>query len=302
MIRDQKPLPVAPRKENICAVVVTYFPDEGFCDRSKSIRDQVDHIVMVDNGSDAICLDRIQTVLSGRDVDRIRNPTNLGVATALNQGAQWARENGYSWVLLLDQDTVPSDDMVSTLIRAYDQFPEKDRLAIVGCSHFAGSGIDISSPKKAGWWTSTKVVITSGTLLSLRAAAQIGLFREEFFIDCVDFEFCLRAGCAGYSIVEVLEPLMQHVIGNPQRVPLQWIARETSNHRPWRSYYITRNLAVLTREYLWKEPAWILAAIYRRIKGMILMILFEQAKLQKVKYITLGLYDGLTGRFDRSVI
>jgi rhamnosyltransferase len=260
-------------------------------------------VLIVDNGSGATAFEVTKNALMKEAAtDVIQNGHNLGIARALNQGIEWARGHGFGWVLLLDQDTIPFQDMVLKLTRVYEEFPEKARLAIIGCSAFHDSFSHNSRSMAKVLWSARKMVITSGSLLRLEAAQHIGPFREEFFIDCVDFEFCLRAGCGGYSIVEVLEPLMQHVIGNPQRVPLQWIARETSNHRPWRSYYITRNLAVLTREYLWKEPAWILAAIYRRIKGMILMILFEQSKLQKVKYITLGLYDGLTGRFDRNVI
>lgn len=263
-------------------------------------RRQVGGMVIVDNTPAPSSGDWLGTAVSGSEgVTLISNGVNAGVAKALNQGIRWAREAGFSWVLLLDQDTALFDDMVSTLIRAYSEFPERERLAVVGCSPFAEDTPAENNGTR--WWTPAKVVITSGTLLSLDAAVKIGPFREEFFIDCVDFEFCLRARAAGYRIVEILKPVMRHVIGSPRRIRWQWVARSSSNHRPWRAYYITRNLVTVTREYLWKEPSWVVGAIYRRIKEMILLVLFEPARRQKMKYVMLGFYDGLTRRFDRVI-
>lgn len=291
-----------PAKEKICAVAVTYFPDPGFAEHVVQTLRQVGRMVIVDNTPDPAVPSWIENAVA-RDnrVNIIRNHANAGVARALNQGIQRAGEEGCSWVLLLDQDTEPFDDMVGTLIRAYTEYPEQDRLAMIGCSPLATAETQPAQSNGNKWWTEAKVIITSGTLLSLQAAEKIGPFREEFFIDCVDFEFCLRAGLSGYRIIEVQQPLMQHVIGAPQRVPFQWVARETSNHRPWRSYYITRNLVIVSREYLWKEPAWVIAAIYRRMKEMILLVLFESSRREKAKYTILGFWDGITRRFDRNI-
>ena len=288
-----------PAKETICAVAVTYFPDANFIDHVDRVRRQVGRMVIVDNTPDPAAGDSVAKAVAANDgVSVIRNRANAGVAKALNQGIAWAREAGCSWVLLLDQDTEPFDDMVSTLIRVYTEFPERDYLAMIGCSPFATAE---AQPQENAWWEEAKVIITSGTLLSVQAAEKIGPFREEFFIDCVDFEFCLRARRDGYRILEVQKAVMRHVIGNPQKVRFQWVARETSNHRPWRSYYITRNLLVLTREYWRKEPAWVAAAVYRRIKEMILLFLFENARRQKTRYMVLGFCDGMTRRFDRMI-
>jgi len=45
--------------------------------------------------------------------------------------------------------------------------------------------------------------------------AVIGVFREEFFIDRVDFEYCLRAKARGYCVIRTRKPLMSHTIGTP---------------------------------------------------------------------------------------
>lgn len=38
-----------------------------------------------------------------------------------------------------------------------------------------------------------KTLITSGMLIPLSLFGKIGMFREDYFIDSVDHEFCLRA-------------------------------------------------------------------------------------------------------------
>jgi rhamnosyltransferase len=298
---DPKALQPAPAKDNICAVVVTYFPDEGFANRLSRIHMQVAHVVVVDNASDEQTFKHVQTVLSEPRIDVIRNSENLGIATALNQGVQWALNKGYTWVLLLDQDTVPSQDMVRTLIRAYEEFPDKGRLAIIGSNRFSNSQSDDGPSTNAEWWTVSKMVITSGTLLRLEAARMIGPFRDEFFMDCVDFEFCLRARIMGFRIVEILEPIMEHFIGSPKSVRLPWTKTETYNHRPWRSYYRMRNFVVLVREYIFEDSEWVLSLLYPRMKEIALTLLVEKSRIQKMKYMTIGLYDGFIGRFDRTV-
>jgi rhamnosyltransferase len=295
-VRDQ-----GPTGENICAIVVTYFPDCGFPDRLSHTRQQVSHVLIVDNASDIETFKYVQKALSQPNTDVIQNPGNLGIAAALNQGLQWAREQGFAWVLLLDQDTIPSPHMVRTLIRAYDEFPDKDQLAMIGTNCFPDSPSKGKQSIRSGWWTVSKMVITSGTLLQLEAARLIGSFRDEFFIDCVDLEFCLRARVKGFKIVEILEPIMDHSIGVPQTVRLLWFRISTYNHRPWRSYYEIRNFIILVREYVFKDSQWALWSIYVAMKAIPIRLLLEESRLRKLGYMTLGLYDGITKRFDRPV-
>jgi len=291
----------APEPANICAVIVTFFPDSTFSERVSRTLEQVAHVVMVDNGSDMQTYRHVRQALSHPNTDVIRNSTNSGIATALNQGVQWALAKGYEWVLLLDQDTMPYSHMVRVLAQAYAEFPEKDELALIGSNCYPNSPSKGSQSIKSGWWTISKMVITSGTLLRLDAARLIGPFRDEFFIDCVDLEFCLRARAKGFKIIEILEPIMDHDIGNPRTVRLLWFKTTTYNHSPWRSYYEIRNFVIVVRENLARDPYWALWFIYVAMKAIPLRLLIEKSRTQKLGYMMLGLYDGIVKRFDRAV-
>src|SRR4030095_5315976 len=63
-----------------------------------------------------------------------------------------------------------------------------------------------------------RTVITSGTLLSLNAYDAIGRFRDDFFIDGIDHEYCLRARAKRYRILLMLAPLLVHSIGERKLV------------------------------------------------------------------------------------
>src|SRR5258708_4061614 len=82
---------LTPRKEYLCAVVVTYFPDEKLLDRLQKIQQQVDRVVVVDNGSSGESAESLRTAEQKLHLEVIRNAENLGIATALNQGVRQAQ-------------------------------------------------------------------------------------------------------------------------------------------------------------------------------------------------------------------
>jgi len=290
----------APSRENVCAVVVSYFPEGDFLFRLRQIQSQVGQVVVVDNASSEGMLKPLEAARAELGILILRNQTNLGIATALNQGTRWAKEKGYTWCLLFDQDTTPSSCMCQKLTEVYEHFPRKDRLAVLGSNYHSATSSESTVPDSQ-LWVERKTVITSGSLVSLAAMERIGPFRDEFFMDCVDFDFCLRARSLGFDVLEVIEPVMEHFIGAPTKHRILWSQRNVFNHNPFRWYYKTRNNIVLCGEYLRKDPAWVIRATCARILESLLMLLFEKSRIPKVKYMTAGLYDGFLGRLGKIV-
>lgn len=293
--------PVFPCKENICAVVVTYFPGQGLSDRVLRAKEQVGHVVIVDNATSGEALDRVQAAACLPGIDLIRNAANLGIGGALNRGVSWASSQGYKWALLLDDDTVPGPEMVATLIRAFEEFPNKSSLAVIGSNRVLNP-VTRTRRNQNGWWSAGDAVITSGSLIELGAAQKIGPFRDEFFMDFVDFEFCLRARSMGFKIVEILVPTMQHFIGNSKMVRRFGLRIHTYNHQPWHSYYKVRNFIFVARKYLFTDPWWIFRMSWATAKTAVVAVLIEESRVPKLRYTLLGFYDGLLGRVTRKVV
>jgi len=295
---------IPPALETICSVIVTYHPDSGFFERAVKITKQVANTVIVDNGSSEQAVLQLRNLARTLNAHLILNKENEGIARALNQGVRWAQEHGYAWALTVDQDSVVAENLVETLSWLYEEFPEREKLAVIGSNH--------TDPiyRRPFWnfngighcaWCEVKATITSGSLISLFAYQVVGPFHEELFIDCVDFEYCLRARSRGLRIIIACKPLLEHSIGAVTWHKLPWKMTGTSNHSPIRRYYMTRNRLVLVREYLLKEPAWTLTVLYWHLKSTILMCLFEKDVMTKLWYTALGVVDGAASNFQREI-
>src|SRR4029077_10638173 len=116
----------------VCAVVVTYHPDHDFPARLNRIVPQVAATFIVDNGSSDAEMTMLRGLAAGGTITLACNLENLGVATALNIGVRRAIALGFTWALLLDQDTEVAHDWVERLVATHASCPDGDRIAIVG--------------------------------------------------------------------------------------------------------------------------------------------------------------------------
>ena len=289
-------------KVDVCAVVVTYHPDPGFPDRLARIRPQVGRVVVVDNGSSPPAREMLRNA-AGPDVDLILNDTNLGVATALNQGVGHARDRSYRWTLTLDQDSVVEPFLVEALLEAYDAFPARDLVAVVGSNYFdekRGKTFKRESPAFPPYLEQT-TVITSGSLISVDAYGRIGPFRDDFFIDHVDDEYCLRAQSMGCKVILCRRPVIRHSIGGAVGKRILGRTVWSSNHSTVRRYYMARNFLWVARKYFSYRPGWVALHAFRHAGFLLLMVLLEKERWGKIESSARGIRDGLR-RLPRGVV
>lgn len=281
----------------ICAVLVSFHPDPDLPARVNRILHEVGALVIVDNGSGEAALRMLADVSSDSRVSLELNAENLGVARALNIGIRRARRLGYEWVLLFDQDSVVDPGMVDELISAHASFPEPARLAVLGAGfrdvHKPGAELSDSLETP---WEEVESVITSGSLLSLATMDRIGPFREEFFIDYVDSEYCLRARARGYRVAKTRKSLMAHAIGASTRHAILGIGKWTSNHSADRRYFMARNDTVMLKEYgRFRWGTWAFKSFERRVRTCKRIVLYEDRKLSKIGAVARGWWDGVRG-------
>jgi rhamnosyltransferase len=291
------------RAIDVCAIVVTYHPDSAFPNRLDTLSPQVGTIVIVDNGSADAERTMLHEAAKDPKLDLVFNLENLGLARALNTGIQRAAALGYSRVLLLDQDSRVDRDMVGTLLRIQASFPEGERLAVIGsnyCDLTKRTPGAIDPASLDDHWDEVDLVITSGSLLPLAAHFAIGPFREEFFIDYVDEDYCLRARAKGYRVIRSRKHLMSHAIGSPTLHEKFGVRKWTTNHSPDRRYYIARNNTVLLRESgNFRAGTWALKSLSRRLRQCKRIALYEPMKARKIAAVMQGWWDGIRGNMGR---
>jgi rhamnosyltransferase len=280
---------------SVCAVVVGYFPDEEFATRIDELLPQVARVVIVDNTPDDSITARLrERFINTAKVQLIENKANTGISIALNQGLEHALKQGYKWILTLDQDTQCYPDMVDTLLRASNACEWNP--PVIGGNYLDPRNKGPFVPTQgADSFLEQKTVITSGCLVDAAAAKAIGGFREDYFIDQVDHEFCLRMRAHGHKVAISRKPVMNHSVGTSGGASLPFLG-VLPNHPPLRKYYIARNSIVTVADYWRQEPAWCLRRLVRLLLGLGLMALFEDDRFDKVRAFTSGVADGLRRR------
>ncbi|MEO8839731.1 MAG: hypothetical protein ABI351_13600, partial [Herbaspirillum sp.] len=141
-------------------------------------------------------------------------------------------------------------------------------------------------------------LITSGMLLPVGFAVAIGGFREDFFIDSVDHEFCLRAVDQGAALFVTRESLMRHSIGAPVNGG-RWTRTLSSSHPPMRKYFIARNAIWTVRLHGRRHPLWSLRQFVRIGAEAIGILLFETCRSAKIAALLRGIKDGVTADVHR---
>jgi rhamnosyltransferase len=283
-----------PSATNVCAVVVAYYPDEGFETRLERVLPQVAMLLIVDNTPEGGFLSESFQRKWAETLYFIGNHANKGVAIALNQGLDFAAKRGCPWLLTLDQDTHCYPNMVSILSKAYAQCEKAP--AVIGANYLDRQNhrIKVKTQSKMEYVVQ-KTVITSGCLVDVSIAMSIHGFREDYFIDQVDHEFCLRIRSVGKQVVITSQPAMEHAVGQSGGawIPLLGIL---PNHPPIRKYYIARNTLVTVAQYWRIEPVWCAKRLIRLFLGLLEMALLERHRLRKVHAFFAGIVDGVRQR------
>lgn len=243
----------------VWAVVVTFHPDfEVLGKLLQSLRRQSQAIVIVDNGDE---VDRRLDACAGDGVAVRRLGGNRGVAAALNVGIEAAAQAGATHVLLSDQDSLPAPGMVAGLLEAMDLMRARgERVAAVGPRYTDLHSRVVRAFKAVarGPFSAREVMadearpdvpaltlITSGTLIPVAVFADVGLMREDLFIDRVDTEWCLRARAKGWSLFGTARATLYQRMGEGAMRVWYWGWRRVNVYAPVRIYYQVRNTVFL---------------------------------------------------------
>jgi len=271
-------------------VVVLYNPDPTVIQNIQSYLTFLHILYVIDNSEtpNTNIVERLRGL--GEKIKYIAFGENRGIAYALNLGATLAIESGADWLLTMDQDSRFEKESISKLVE-YCMNLRDDKVIIV-----APEPIDTELVyRKRKENPFTYVVITSGSMLNLKLYQKNGPFREDFFIDFVDIEYCLRAKRNGLNVITLKGVMMEHKLGKPRKV----LFFTTTNHPPIRRYYITRNRLAVWREYYSVDPDFIRSNMVSFVKETAKILLGEDRKLEKMRMIIKGITDSLRGKFGK---
>lgn len=290
---------IEPDSGNTCAVIITFHPDAEFRLRVAALSAQIGFVFIIDNGSGSATAAMLTALESPGKIATIYNDTNLGVAAALNQGLRRAREEGYRWAVTFDQDSTVLPRFAEIAFGVYRQCPERARLGVIGSAYKDPTVDDLKRINRhpaASAYAVRRTAITSGCLTSLDAFGVVGPFLEDYFIDGVDEEYCLRLRRHGYVVVSASEVALTHSIGRMSEHRWIGVRYLTTNHSALRRYYMTRNVLVTFVRYWSAEPGWVIRKAFWQVYELLGIVLFESDKVRKLTAAAFGFLHAFTHR------
>jgi rhamnosyltransferase len=281
----------------VCAVIVSYNPDQEIVQNIAALQSQVSSIVVVDNGSSEGSLAMLRQARSTYDFQLIENGRNLGIAVALNAGVREVKARGCCWAALFDQDSRVEPGFIDLMLEVFKGAPNPLQVAIV-CPVYVDRHTGMALPVLRSKKGEILSAMTSGSLIPVTLFDRMGTFDESLFLDYVDIEFCLRSRRAGYRIVQSPRTVLHHSQGRLTRHRLvgRWFT--STNHSAARRYYITRNRLWVLGRFL-GDWEWSPREVRSMLMETIKIVLVEHDRLKKLKNTALGLADALRGRMGK---
>jgi len=245
--------------------------------------DELEVFYVVDN-SDIVSNNVVEEL---KKIDKIRYihfNKNRGIAYPLNFILSKVRD--YEFLLTMDQDSCFKPNMMKKYKEHILTWTEKDSSIAVFAADNTELIYNIS-------YKFEQRVMMSGNVLKTAIAQLARGFNESLFIDEVDHEFCYRLRKLGYKILIFYDIKMEHHLGNITCHNIWTGYFNTTNHCGIRRYYMARNMLYVMNEY--PKVKWQYFKDF--IKMVIKIILSENNKLEKIKYIIKGIQDYKHGKF-----
>jgi GT2 family glycosyltransferase len=183
------------------------------------------------------------------------DPSNGGLAAAYNYALAYAERNGFSWLLLLDQDTLLTGEFLNELLMAVETQALTRNVAVIVpklevrgeilspsehlfefLGHQFRNQVAVVSRDSTGIQQGRLTAYNSGSTMRVTALRAIGGFPAAFWLDYLDHAVFHALAAAGYHLY-VLRSVLQHEL-----------AESDLNARPlWRFRSVLKSQALFVR-------------------------------------------------------
>ena len=260
-------------------------------------------IIVIDNASRDESLNSLQSWINDKPIKNltkiIRLDENLGFTGGNNAGMNLALEKGADFILLLNNDTIVTENFLDLLMETAQRNPNA---GVIGCKIYH------VSPSTKIWYSGGKINYLKGygshltddfegirptefvtgcmMLMPHQVLEKVGLFDEKFFLICEDSDLCLRIQKNGYNLLVDGRATIYHKIH----------ASLGGKFSPANQYYFHRNRLM----FIGKNLNWPQRIIFYLVQFGILIPIWTMLELFKrhgeaVAWAYRGYFDFLRG-------
>lgn len=232
-------------------------------------------------------------------VNIIGDGANIGLATALNNAVVEATKAQYFF--LLDQDSCPQPGLVESLHSILQSHPDAGAIGPAPWDEINNRFIDPRTSNRDDL-AELPVIITSAMLIRKSAFETTSGFRDEFFVDCVDQDFCLQLRKTGWKVLQDKRILLPHSLGEMKWHGFGPFKLRATHHPTWRLYWAARNGVMLSKEYFSFDKRWALTNLAILGYWIITVTLFEKPRIAKLQALFRGIKDGSRSRMRQAYL
>jgi rhamnosyltransferase len=280
----------------IAAVLTAYHPDERLAAVVDSSLRDCAAVIVVDNTPDGA--PSLAAKLDDPRVTVLPVGRNLGLGGALNLGVGALPADAEA-VLLMDQDSVLPDGLVSRLVALLDSDSKIGIAAPTPWDDAHGEAYNFGTEGKTV--EDRPAVITSGMLVR-RAVVDACPFRADLFNDFVDVAFCVDARRAGFRVVQDFTLRLPHSMGNRQEHGVGPLTVRVTHYPPWRHYWIARNGVQFAKDYERRRPQGVAAMAIFLARKFVSVACWGPKRGAQLTALSRGVLDGLSGRYTLSYL
>lgn len=305
------------KKEKVATVTVTYNRKNLLKENINAIMEQsynIDSIIIVDNNSTDGTKEEIDEEFGKNDkIKYILLEENIGGAGGFYTGCKYAYENGYDWIILMDDDGRPQN--IYTIQKLFEEI---QNMGLKSNKKVMVNSLVVCDEKKLSFGlfdsedtvkeiqesTNTNIIINrinpfNGTLISRALIEEIGFPNKDFFIKGDEFDYQCRAMKANAYVATVVDSLYYHPKIEEKNTRSLKIFNKKFKffiEAPWKEYYRSRNY---TFSYIKAGEKKIAKKLF--IKRIIGAIVCKCNRIKTIKMIVKGYKDGKNGRLGNTV-
>ena len=299
-------------RDLVCSVIVTYNPKMDLLQGviSAALK-QCGLTVIYDNSPKIDSYNSIEylietlqyhkTIEIGEAVS-YHSDQNSGLPKAYNWAANLAEQKGYKFLLILDQDSLLSNNTVNTLVAAYDMISQSAMVGALSAANVEETGQTddflLGFYKKAGFESMDGIreiffAWNSGMMVPLKTINDISGFNESYFLDCADLDFCFRIHEDKKRIFQLREAIITHELHQLEEVNLFGIHMKLRLLQPFRFYYLGRDGLKIARDHYEGHPKLVLFILLMICHDIMHFVLFSRGrqKLNGVYFFSKGIVD-----------
>jgi rhamnosyltransferase len=234
-------------KNNFAACVILYNPKEEDISNILTYINKVKTVYIFDNTEGKSNENLFQNF---ENASYFWDNENKGIAIRLNEGCKKAIENGFEYLLTMDQDSSFLEENLDVYFKDILNFSNKEQVAIYNLEYDKEY---LSVKKDQVIFEKKDHLITSASVMNLKLFSNIGGFDENLFIDGVDIDYCYAAMAKGFDNIQFKNNYFKHSLGEPVRkgsvTSLYLIKKNVRIHSAIRVYYMKRNMLYLEEKY-----------------------------------------------------